>query len=218
MEIYRIVIADDHVIFRQGMKHLMEKDPGIKLLGEAGNSSELLEILGKLDIDLVVLDISMPGIGGIVTLQTIRNEFPQVKVLILTMHKQSEYMFQAISNGADGYLLKEDSDDEFFSAISAIRKGGIYITKHLQQIKIPPGNGLKQRKQIVQEKHLTQRETEVLKMVSEGMQSRGIADLLNISIRTVDNHRANIKRKMGFKTQADWVRYALKMGISELPA
>jgi len=217
LEAYRIILADDHVIFRQGMKHLVATNPGIKLLGEAGNGSELLKLLEGMDADLVVLDISMPGICGIDTLQEIRKEFQQVKVLILTMHKQREYLYQAISAGADGYLLKEDSDDEFFTAIEAIRNGGLYITKHLQQ-EIPLcRNNVKQRINSLSVQLLTRREKEVLKMVSEGITNREIANLLHISIRTVENHRANFMRKLGFKTLVDLLRYAIQMGISELP-
>ena len=217
METYRIVLADDHVIFRQGMKHLIATDPGFKIVAEAGTGSELIEILDELQVDLAVLDISMPGACGIDTLQSIRKEFPQVKVLILTMHKQREFLFHAISAGADGYLLKEDSDEEFFSAIEAIRNGGIYITKHLRREVPLCSNNKEANREMLSVKRLTRREKEVVKMVTEGIQNREIANLLNISIRTVENHRANIMRKLRLKTLAELVRYAIQMGISELP-
>ena len=128
MVAYRIILADDHVIFRQGMKRLIDAEPGLEVVGEASDGHELLQCLQDGEPDMAILDISMPGMGGIGMTREIRRQYPRVKVLILTMHNNSEYLYAAIATGAHGYLLKEDSDIELFKAIKSIRNNKTYIT------------------------------------------------------------------------------------------
>lgn len=216
MGTYRIVLADDHVIFRQGMKRLIEETPGMKVVGEAKDATELLARLVELNPDLAILDISMPDIGGIAATREIVKRYPHIPVLILTMHKNKEYLYHAISAGARGYLLKEDSDIELFSAIDTIRSGGVYVTRLLT------GEMSEDISSILKGKHkpsitiLTVREKEILKLIAEGKLNKEIAALLNLSIRTVENHRANIMKKLNINNTAELVKYAIQQGITDL--
>ena len=216
MESYRIVLADDHVIFREGMKRLIQEEPGLEVVGEANDGSELLERLNDLDPDLVILDISMPDTGGIEAAREIKKHHPHLKVLILTMHKKKEYLYHAISAGAQGYLVKEDSDIELFSAIETIRKGDVYVTHLLTGELAEDLSSIFKVDGKRSMDSLTKREKEVLKLIAEGKLNKEIADLLFISVRTVENHRANILRKLKLKKTADLVRYAIGHGIIEL--
>ncbi|MEE9566246.1 MAG: response regulator transcription factor, partial [Desulfobacteria bacterium] len=128
MSPYRILLADDHVMFRQGMKRILEGVADLEVVGEVGDGLKLLERMKKSSTDMVILDISMPNLRGIEATKEIKTANSEVKVLILTMHKDKEYLYHAISAGADGYLLKEDADTELFSAIETIRRGGNYIS------------------------------------------------------------------------------------------
>jgi len=216
MQAYRIVLADDHVIFRQGMKRLIQEEPGLEVVGEAKDGAELLEQLNDLKPDLVILDISMPDTGGIEAAREIRKHHPNLKVLILTMHKKKEYLYHTISAGAQGYLVKEDSDIELFSAIETIRKGDVYVTHLLTGELAEDLSSIFKVDGKRSMESLTTREKEVLKLIAEGKLNKEIADLLFISIRTVENHRANILRKLKLKKTADLVRYAIGHGIIEL--
>ena len=210
---YRIVLADDHVLFRRGMRKLIQEMPGMEVVGEANDGLELLELLKNLIPDLVVLDISMPNLRGIEAAREIRTLYPQTKVLILTMHKNKEYLYHAITAGAHGYLLKEDSDEELFSAIETLRKGATYITRRLAGAMAEDLSRVLLGKDQILSEPLTTREREVLKLIAEGKTNAEVADLLGISTRTVENHRSNMMKKLCLKNTADLVRYALQKGL-----
>ena len=215
MNPYRIVLADDHVMFRQGIKNIVEGEKGLEVVGETGDGLKLLELLKKVTPDMVILDISMPNLRGLEATREIKMISPEVKVLILTMHRDKEYVYYAISAGAEGYLLKEDADTELFAAIEKIRSGDYYIspllsgelthelirTHHKGQLTSPSES-------------LTVREREVLKLIAEGITNKEIADLLFISVRTVEHHRANIMRKLNIKQTANLVKYAIRKGYT----
>jgi DNA-binding NarL/FixJ family response regulator len=133
MEPYRIVLADDHILVRQGIKKIIQEDPQMAVIGEAGDGLELLELLKDRRPDLVILDISMPRLRGLEATHRIKELWPGIKVLILTMHRSKEYLQQALAQGADGYLLKEDADLALFSAIEAVRQGRVYVSPLLAQ-------------------------------------------------------------------------------------
>lgn len=185
----------------------------MEVVGEAGDGLELLTLAKELKPDMAIIDISMPNLRGIETTREIKMINPLTKVLILTMHKSKDYLYHSISAGADGYLLKEDSDMELFSAIDKIRNGEIYVTRILVGELAEDLSQIQQNKGRPFQEPLTTREKEVMKMVSEGKSNNEIATLLNISVRTVENHRANIMRKLKLKKTADLVRYAIKEGL-----
>lgn len=213
MSPYRILLADDHVMFRQGMKRIIEGVAGLEIVGEVGDGLKLLYRLKKSPPDMVILDISMPNLRGIEATKEIKTTNSEVKVLILTMHNDKEYLYHAISAGADGYLLKEDADTELFSAIETIRHGGNYISPLLI---VELADDLAQTYHGARFKApfepLTTRERQVLKLIAEGRSSKEVANLLFISVRTVQHHRANIMRKLNIRKTADLVKYAIRKG------
>jgi DNA-binding NarL/FixJ family response regulator len=211
---YRVVIADDHSLFRKGMKRLIEDMPGLEVVGEAGDGLELLELLREKGPDLAVVDISMPNLRGIEAAREIRTLYPNTKVLVVTMHRSKEHLYHSISAGAQGYLLKEDSDVELLLAIDIIRKGGIYVTKTLAGDLAQDLSQIHSGKVKMLRDPLTTREREVLKMIAEGKSNIEIAKLMFISIRTVEHHRANVMEKLKMKKTADLVRYAIEKGIA----
>jgi len=212
---YRIVLADDHVMFRQGIKNILERDKRLEVIGEAGDGLKLLELLNKATPDMIILDISMPNLRGIEATREIKMILPEVKVLILSMHKDKEFVYSAISAGAEGYLLKEDADTELFAAIEKIRQDGRYISPLLLGDLTDELFQTHHKGQLTpQIEPLTTREREVLKLIAEGTSNKEIADLLFISVRTVENHRANIMRKLNIKSTANLIKYAIRKGYT----
>lgn len=213
---YQIILADDHVLFRQGIKRLLEDLKGVEVIAEAGDGLELLALLRQSQPQMVILDISMPRLRGLEAAKEIKTGFPQVKILMLSMHKNTEYFYNALSSGAEGYLLKEDADRELFTAIEKIRKGERYISPILLEDLSKDVVELRGGHRKPASEDLTLREKEILKLVAEGKTSPEIAELLCISVRTVQNHRANIMRKLKIKNTTDLLRYAYRRGYVSL--
>jgi DNA-binding NarL/FixJ family response regulator len=213
MEPYRIVLADEHVLFRRGMKKIIDEAPGTEVVGEANDGLEAIQLVKQLQPDLAVLDISMPKMSGIEACREIRRLVPDVKILVLTMHKDREYLYQAIAAGAQGYLLKEDSDEELFAAIGTIRKGAIYVTKALAGAVSTDISAFFLEKDRKLSRSLTAREREVLKLISEGKSNSEVAEILRLSVRTVETHRSNIMSKLDLRNTAELVRYAIQKGL-----
>ena len=211
MNPYRIVLADDHSLFRQGLKSILEGEGDFEVVDEAGDGLELIALMDRVKPDLIILDISMPNLRGIDTIPEIKRIHPEVKILIVTMHKDKEYLFQAISRGADGYFLKKDAGNELFSAIEKIRKGKVYVPPILSE-------SLDQYWDDIREKTpktiLTNREREVLSLIAGGKSNKEIADILYISVHTVERHRANLTEKLNLKRTADLVKYAIEKGYA----
>lgn len=214
MDAYRIVLADDHPLFRQGIRKIIEEREDLQVVGEVSDGLELLDFLKKVPLDMVILDIAMPKLRGIEATREARVIRPRVKILILTMYKNTEYLHHCLLAGADGYLLKEDSDTELFSAIQDIREGEIYVS-HRLSTELPaefPQETTGDFRSAFD--RLTPREREVLKLVSEGKSSKEIAELLFISVRTAEHHRANIKTKLRIHRTAELTKYAIRMGYT----
>ena len=215
MNPYRIVLADDHAMFRQGIKNILKGAEDLEVVGEAGDGLNLLELLKKVTPDMVILDISMPNLRGLEATREIKTISSDVKVLILTMHRDKEYVYYAISAGAEGYLLKEDADTELFTAIGKIRQGGHYIAPLLSGELTHELIQASRKGQLTPPSDpLTLREREVLKLIAEGISNKEIADLLCISIRTVEHHRANIMEKLNIKQTANLIKYAIRRGYT----
>jgi len=214
---FSILLADDHTMFRRGVRRIIQSISDTEVVGEASDGFELLELLKKTSPHLVIMDISMPNLRGLEATREIKIINPAVKVLILTMHKDKEYLYHAFSAGAEGYLLKEDADSELISAIDTLRRGGTYISPLLStqladlfmQKSRPTAEQLSTPGEL-----LTTREREIIKLIAEGKSSKEVADLLFISSRTVQHHRANIMRKLNIKKTADLVKYAIQKGYT----
>ena len=208
---YRVILADDHVLVRRGLKLILEENSNLEIAAEVGDGLELLSVLQKINPDLIVLDVSMPNLRGIEAIPEIRRIRPNAKVLMLTMHKEEDYLYQAISAGANGYLLKEDAEKELFSAIEHIKNGKIYISPGLADQSMQ--NWARMRRGEDDSQHgesLTVREREILKLIAEGKSNKEIGDLLFISVRTVERHRANMMSKLNIRKTAELVQYALR--------
>lgn len=206
---YRIVVADDHALVRQGLRKIIQKTEDLEVVGEAGDGLELLALLNTMTPDLIMLDISMPNLRGIDVISTIKTKHHDIKVLILSMHR--EYLSKALAAGANGYLLKEDAERDLFSAIRDIRKGKIYISPSLRDCLGEEFDG-RFREPLAEP--LTEREREVLKLVAVGKTNKEIAVLLGLSVRTIESHRSNVMKKLNIWTVAELVRYAISKGYS----
>lgn len=216
IEKYRIVLADDHALIRHGIKNIISQDGRMEIVGEVGNGEELLNTLAGKTVDLLILDISMPKISGIDLTEILKKRYPSMKILILTMHKSKQFLHRAISAGADGYLVKSDSDKEILLAIEKIEQGKTYISPYLaddftedvlQAYRDPAASPFK---------NLTKREKQILSLVVDGYTSKAMAAKLNLSPRTVDHHRANLLKKFDMKNSVDLVNFAIRNGYVAL--
>jgi DNA-binding NarL/FixJ family response regulator len=205
---YLIVLADDHILFRRGVKKIIEEVDDFQVVGEANDGLELLDLLKKTSPDLVILDIAMPNLRGLEAAREIKGLYPQVKVLLLSMHKKKIFLQQGVAAGVDGFLVKEIADTELVQAIQAIRKGQKFFSPLIS------GKLADLVRQPEATDPLTKREKEVAKLLAEGRSSKEIAELLYISKYTVRRHRDNIMRKLELKSLADLVRYALTQGYT----
>ena len=205
---YCLVLADDHVMFRKGVKRIITGVDDFEVIGEANDGLELLDLLKETRPHLIILDISMPNLRGLEATREIKQVYPHIKILLLTMHRKKEFIQQAMAAGADGYLLKEDADTELLKAVKTIREGNKFISSllssELADLVTPKS----------QTGSLSLREREVMKLVAEGKSSREIGDLLHISIFTVRRHRENIMRKLNLSNMADLVKYAIDHGYT----
>jgi DNA-binding NarL/FixJ family response regulator len=208
---FRVILADDHILVRRGLRRILEEKANLEIAAEVGDGLELLNVLNKIEPNLIILDVSMPHLRGIEAIPEIRHVRPNVKVLMLTMHKEEEYLYQAISAGADGYLLKEDAEKELFMAIDNIQSGKIYISPGLADQSMQNWARLRRGEddfRVVES--LTVRQREILKLIAEGKSNKEIGDLLCISVRTVERHRANMMSKLNVRKTAELVQYALR--------
>jgi DNA-binding NarL/FixJ family response regulator len=207
------MLADDHVMFRKGVKRIIEETPTLKVVGEADDGLELLRLLKAQEPKLVILDIAMPRLRGLEATREIKKLYPQVKVILLTMHRSKEFIQQALEAGAEGFLLKEDADFDLLRAIEAVREGKKFISPLLATEMAE----LAMRDKPADTDPLTSREKTIVKLLTEGKTPKEIADLLYISVFTVRRHRDNIMRKLKLTRLADLIRYALSRDITTGP-
>jgi DNA-binding NarL/FixJ family response regulator len=208
------LIVDDHGVLRAGLRALLNAEPDLEVIGEAGSGREALRLVDELQPDLVLMDISMPDLDGIEATRRLGQTHPAVRVLLLTLHEDPALLREAIQAGAAGYVIKRAVESELLNAVHAARAGGLYIhpsmTRTLLEQKQPATTGG------AGPGKLTPRETEVLCLIAQGHTNREIAGLLHLSIRTVESHRANLRAKLGLQSRVDLVRYAVEQGLLEL--
>jgi two-component system nitrate/nitrite response regulator NarL len=206
----RIIIADDHQMFIDGMKSLIHSFENVEVVGEANSGDGALELLEKIPAEIIILDINMPGKDGIETAKEIRQKFPQVKVLMVTMYKQKEFIAQLVAAGVSGYILKNTGGEELDNAIRVIHEGGEFFGEEITKEIL---HGMRHRSTAPEEVHFSKREVEILKLLSEELTSQEIADKLFISFHTVESHRKNMLMKAGVKNTAGLIRYGINIGI-----
>jgi len=208
----KVLVVDDFPLFRRGVRDLVvEGFQGAKI-GEAGNAHEMLELLRRKPWDVAVLDISMPGMNGLEALKQVKQEFPDLPVLVLSMYPEEQYAIRTIKAGADGYLTKSSAPEELVKAIHKVRDGGKYVSPSLGEalaFTVKPGTE--------KEPHalLSDREYQVLCLIGSGKTVGEIADKTNLSVTTVSTYRARILEKMRMKTNAELTRYAIQQGLVE---
>ncbi len=207
----RVLIADDHGIVRSGLRMLLENQPDVEVVAEAGDGAEARDVAIRERPDLAILDVKMPKLTGLQATREIKEHAPEVSVLILSMYDDERYLFEALKAGASGYVLKAQADTELLDAIHAVERGEPFLTPEAQRalIKDVLGEGS------VRDEELTPREQEVVKLVAEAHTNKQIAEILHLAEKTVENHRSNAMRKLGMRDRVELVRYAIRRGLIE---
>lgn len=212
----RILIADDHGVVRAGLRALLDRAQDMLTVGEATNSEQALQKADELRPDVVLLDISMPGPGGIEVTKQLKDALPDTRVLILTVHKDERLLQEAIRAGASGYVTKNALEPELINAIHAVHRGDLYVHPTMTRALLESLEPAQKHPSSIREgaiEALTSRETEVLHLIAKGHTNRQAADKLGISVRTVETHRANIMGKLNMSGRVELVRYAMEHGL-----
>jgi two-component system, NarL family, response regulator NreC len=215
----RVLLADDHALVRAGIRSLLESQSDMEVVGEAADGREALEIAREIRPDLVVMDIAMPGVGGLEAARRIKAEFPEVRILILTMLEDDRYFFQAICAGTSGFIVKGALPVDFLSAVRAVAQGQVYlypslarklVDEYLSQARTEQGR--------IAADGLTERELQVLALISEGRTGKEMGKTLGISPHTVERHRQNLMAKLDLHNRAELIHYAIRKGLLERDA
>jgi two-component system response regulator NreC len=210
-----VLLADDHGVLRAGLRMLLENQPEMTVIGEAGDGITALRLTQELSPDVLLLDISMPGMDGLQALLAIRVAAPDCRVLLLTMHEEEAILRQALQAGAAGYVLKKSAETELLSAIRAVARSEAFVDPGMTKVMIecylglPPDSAAAR----FEAESLTPREVEVLQLVAAGYTNREVAEKLVISVKTVETHKAHITGRLGVKSRVEWLRYARANGL-----
>jgi DNA-binding NarL/FixJ family response regulator len=208
----RIVLADDHAIVREGLKRIVSDVADFTVAGEAADGTQVMSVVRSLEFDVLVLDLSMPGRSGMELIKLVKAEKPRLRILVLSMHQETQYAVRAIKSGASGYLTKESAPAQLEQAIRKIAAGGAYISAEVAEqlaLGAMPGSDAPPHET------LSDREFEVFRLLVAGDAVSDIAAKLNLSVKTVSTHKSNLMQKLGLNNQTELVRYALKHGLAD---
>ena len=208
-----LLLVDDHVVMRKGLRLLLESYPEFAVVAECSTGQEAVELTLQLKPDLVLMDLSLPGMDGIAAMQAIRAKRPDQKLLALTMHDQAIYLEKALAAGASGFVLKRAADTELVTALRALERGEFYVDPALQSYLVEKASLTERAPKESVRDDLTPRELEILRLVAMGHSNKEIAEALKISVKTVENHKTRIKERLRVQTRADLVRYAMAKGL-----
>lgn len=214
MKSITVLLAEDHTVVRKGLLHILENEPGITILGEAENGREAVQKAEALQPDIVLMDIGMPELNGLEATRQIRQRWPEIQVLILTMHASEEYVYQLLEAGAAGYVVKKAAPEELITAIRTVKEGQAYLSPEISSIVIERMRRSGPADATDSLNLLTDREREVLQLIAEGHTNQEIADKLVVAASTVAVHRSNLMRKLDLHNTADLVKYAIQKGIT----
>jgi len=208
-----IVLADDHPIVRQGLRSVLEAEPDLQVIGEAGDGLETMPLVERLRPQVLVLDLLMPGLSGLEIARQVRQRVPETRVIVLSMHANEAYVLEALRHGAAAYVLKDVSSAELVQAVRAVAAGRRYLSRPLSERALEAYAQRAEATTLDLYEMLTTREREVLHLAAEGCSDTDIATRLSISPRTAETHRSNLMRKLGLQSQTELIRYALRRGI-----
>ncbi|GAC1372898.1 MAG: response regulator transcription factor [Actinomycetota bacterium] len=211
-----VLLAEDHPVVREGLRAMLEAEGDLQVVGQTGNSSDVSDLVEELRPDVLVLDLIMPGIGGLNALRELSRRRLETQVVVLSMYANEAYVLEALQNGAGAYVLKQSEAAELLRGIREVAQGRRYLSPPLSQRAVDAYAHRARGKAPAEEAELTLREREVLTLVGQGLTSAQIAGRLFISVRTVESHRANLMKKLGLHSQADMVRCALRREIAPL--
>jgi DNA-binding NarL/FixJ family response regulator len=211
----RILLVDDHALVRRGVRLILDGEPDLTVVAEAGDGAEAVALLRTTEVDLVVLDIAMPRMTGLQAAREIGRRRDPPRVLMLSMHDNEQYFFESLKLGASGYVLKSVADEDLVAACRAALRGEAFVYPGVMSALVRDYLGRLRRGESVPTTVLTEREDEVLKLIAEGVSSKDIAAALTISIRTVERHRANILARLGMRDRTQLTRYAIRAGLIE---
>ncbi|MCL5998397.1 MAG: response regulator transcription factor [Chloroflexi bacterium] len=210
----RVLIADDHTIVRQGLHALLQAQPDIQVVGEAGDGAEAVRLAHEAHPSIAIMDIAMPVMDGLVATRVIKRDVPEVHVLILTMHENDEYFFRALQAGASGYVLKQAAATDLIAAIRAVARGEVFLYPSIaKKLLLDYLRRAQTGESLSTPEQLTLREHEVLALIAEGLSNREIAERLVLSRSTVQTHYSHILQKLGLQNRVELIRYALRHGL-----
>lgn len=210
----RILIVEDHTLLREGLRALLSQDEDVEIVGEADNGRDAVRSVGLMNPDLVLMDLSMPGMNGFEAILDIKRRYPDTRVLVLTIHKTEEYIHESLKAGANGYILKDATQDELRIAIHSVMKGKTYLSPDISAKVINGYLGSDKPSDAASAwDTLTHREREILKLVGEGNPNKHIADYLNLSVKTVEKHRSNLMKKLDLHNASMLTAYAIEKGL-----
>jgi len=208
----RVLIVDDHAILREGVRALLQIQPDLEVVGEASNGTEAIEAVGRLDPDVVLMDIAMPGLGGIEAALELRKQGRRARILILSQYEDREYVRRLLKAGVAGYVLKKSAGAELANAIRAVHRGGLVLDPEVARTAMEEGNPAAPGGADPYDS-LTDREKQVLKLVAEGKSNKDVAEMLGISVKTAMSHREHVMEKLGVHNRTELVRFAIKKGV-----